>query len=61
MSKHTQSFKVYLLGLVDAAYPNADEDGKKKKTSKKKEEDSEEIKIPLGIVKYLQLANAGEE
>lgn len=47
------TFKDYLLKLVDDALP---EEEKKKKKGKKDDKD-----LPTGILKYLQLANAAQK
>jgi hypothetical protein len=55
MKKDSHSFKDYLLKLVDDALP---EDEKKKNKKKgKKERDAD---LPTGILKYVQLSNAGD-
>lgn len=53
MPKYSDSFKEYLLKLVDEALP----EDEKKKNKVKKDRDAE---LPTGILKYLQIANAGE-
>lgn len=55
--KQNNTFKDYLLKLVDDALPD---NKKKKKKGKDKDDNSVDVDlIPLGILKYLQLANAG--
>lgn len=49
--KYNASFKDYLTKLVDDSMSG---DDKKKKKKKK-------LDLPLGILKYLRLANAAEE
>ena len=53
MKKDSNSFKAYLLKLVDDSLP---EDEKKKK-AKKKNRDAD---LPTGILKYIQISNAGD-
>lgn len=51
--KKKPTFKDYLYKLVDDALPDKE---KKKKKTRKDDKD-----LPTGILKYLQLANAGDE
>lgn len=53
VSKDSNSFKDYLLKLVDDALP--EEEKKKKKGKKDRTED-----LPTGILKYIRLSNAGD-
>lgn len=56
--KYNSSFKKYLLDLIDGSHDEEYEvDGtkKKKKKNKSKNRDAE---LPLGILKYLRIANA---
>ena len=55
MKKDSHSFKDYLLKLVDDALPDDEKKKKKKKDTKDRDAD-----IPTGILKYLQLSNAGD-
>lgn len=55
---YNPSFKKYLLDLVDNAHGvDEDKDGKKKKKKKAKNRDKD---LPLGILKYLRISNAGD-
>lgn len=49
------TFKDYLLKLVDDSLP---ED--KKKKNKKKSKEERDADLPTGILKYLQISNAGD-
>ena len=51
MKKNSHSFKDYLLKLVDDAMPEE----KKKKGKKDRDAD-----LPTGLLKYIQLSNAGD-
>lgn len=49
------SFKDYLLKLVDDSLPEEEKQKKKKKKAEDRDED-----LPTGILKYLQISNTGD-
>lgn len=55
MAKDSSSFKDYLLKLVDDALPE-----KEKKKKKKKGKKERDLELPLGLLKYIQISNAGD-
>lgn len=57
--KDLPTFKDYILSLADEQLDAKDDTKKKKKKKSKKE--IEERDLPLGILKYLQIAAKGDQ